>query len=398
MIPVEPSESGTDRRLRTYNPVAMSQLWNRIVMALSAVGLFVAGVLAYAAFDKKEVPCGVNGGCDVVTNSQWSYLFGNPELKVAYFGFATYVLLFLLAVLRTSATGKNWATLNLVGLLVSGFGFGYSAYLQFISMTQLQQICPWCLASAITMFFVFAGQGMLMQQDVPEDKAKGMTDFGVAAGLAILALGGVGVQSASLEASTASMVTANFGGVTNEELVPVESKTIGTGEAKVTLIEFADINCPACRTSYGDLREVYQQYGGKLRVAYRHFPLANIPGHETSIMAALVAEYAATEGKFWDFMDKAMDLSNTQRIRGRAGVVQIAVESGLDRDAVNEVIDSVDDTYLDSLYKDISLATDKLKLGGTPAFIIVAEGREPETVAKEDIKQTLDRSYGDLLR
>lgn len=396
MIPVEPTESGTEQGSGTYNRVAMSKLWNRVVMFLSAVGVFIAGVLSVAEATQKEVPCGIDGGCAAVTTSQWSEFMG---IKVAYLGLATYVVLLLLAAYRSQARGKMWNNATLAGLALSGFGFGFSVWLQIVSIAQIQEICRWCLASAVTMFLTFLAHGMLMQAGESEDETKSTMEFAWVAGFAILAMGAVGIQSQSLNNASNSMMTqANFEGVEVSAIIPDESKMKGNPDAKVVLIEFADINCPKCRSVYPDMKKLYDQYGGKLKIAFRHFPLFQIPGHETSVAAALVAEMAAAEGKYWEYMDKVMDPGNTERIKNPSGIIAIASEVGLDADAVRDMVEQPDGPALDSMNDDYNLATQQLKLGGTPTFILVAEGHQPRTVSDSEIASVLEKSYSDLLK
>ncbi len=74
----------------------------------------------------------------------------------------------------------------------------------------------------------------------------------------------------------------------------------GEADAPVTLEEFADFQCPACRVASGVLRAIEQEYGKRLRVIFRQFPL---PMHRHGRDAALAAEAASLQGKFWEMHD-----------------------------------------------------------------------------------------------
>lgn len=75
----------------------------------------------------------------------------------------------------------------------------------------------------------------------------------------------------------------------------------GAAEAKVTLLEYADFQCPACAAWQPTLNEVFVQYQNDLAIAYRHFPLSQ---HKNAIPAAQAAEAAGRQNKFWEMADK----------------------------------------------------------------------------------------------
>lgn len=397
MIPVEPTESGTGEGSATYNRGAMPLLWNRAVMFLSAVGIFIAGVLSYSELADKEVPCGVSGGCSAVTASPASEIMG---VKVAFLGLAAYVALLLLAAYRANQRGKKWSAASMVGLVFTGFGFGFSVWLQIVSITQIRELCLWCIGSAVTMFLLFLAHGLLVQNDAPTEEVKpSNTEFAFVAGFAILALGGIGVQAATLDRARSQGPQLSLGSVTAEEILPVESKMLGNADAKVTLVEFADMNCDMCRRTFSELKGYHDKYGGKLRVAYRHYPLFQIPGHETSVALAVVAEMAAEKGQYWEFLTKVMDAANKERVKADSGIVQLAAEVGLDPEAVRTEISNPSSAYVDKVNDDYNLARTGLKITGTPTYILVADGLPPTPVDHKAIATTLENGdYAPLLK
>ena len=74
----------------------------------------------------------------------------------------------------------------------------------------------------------------------------------------------------------------------------------GETKAKVTVEEFADFQCPPCAGVAAILQKLERDYQGRLRVVFRHFPLQN---HQNARPAALAAEAAARQGKFWEMHD-----------------------------------------------------------------------------------------------
>jgi protein-disulfide isomerase len=82
--------------------------------------------------------------------------------------------------------------------------------------------------------------------------------------------------------------------------VPKALHIRGNPDAPVTLEEFADFQCPACSIASGILLVIEKDYGSRLRVIFREFPLAM---HKHGRDAALAAEAASLQGKFWEMHD-----------------------------------------------------------------------------------------------
>jgi len=74
----------------------------------------------------------------------------------------------------------------------------------------------------------------------------------------------------------------------------------GNPDAPVTLEEFADFQCPPCGSFAGFGEELLKEYDSRLRIVFRHFPLAL---HEHAREAALAAEAAGLQGHFWEMHD-----------------------------------------------------------------------------------------------
>jgi protein-disulfide isomerase len=75
----------------------------------------------------------------------------------------------------------------------------------------------------------------------------------------------------------------------------------GSDTAPVTLVEYADYECPYSRLAYRVLKDVQHELGGQLRFVYRNFPLREIHPHAQH--AAEAAEAAANQGSFWEMHD-----------------------------------------------------------------------------------------------
>lgn len=116
-------------------------------------------------------------------------------------------------------------------------------------------------------------------------------------------------------------------GVDTTGLSAESSRTMmGSETALVTLTEYGDFQCPACKTAHDILtKPLLTKYDGKVRFEFKHFPLRNI--HSYALEAAEAAECAADQGKFWQFFDLAYE--NQERLSGVA-LREWAAELGLD--------------------------------------------------------------------
>ncbi len=74
-----------------------------------------------------------------------------------------------------------------------------------------------------------------------------------------------------------------------------------TESAQVTVVEFSDFQCPACKSAQPLVTQLMAEYGENVRFIYRHYPLVSI--HPNAQAAAVFAEAAADQGKFWEVHD-----------------------------------------------------------------------------------------------
>ncbi|MBI5466569.1 MAG: thioredoxin domain-containing protein [Candidatus Kerfeldbacteria bacterium] len=75
----------------------------------------------------------------------------------------------------------------------------------------------------------------------------------------------------------------------------------GSSEADITLQEFSDFQCPACLAAQPVVQDVIKTFSDRLKLEYKHYPLVTI--HTQAFRAALAAECANDQGKFWEYHD-----------------------------------------------------------------------------------------------
>ena len=74
--------------------------------------------------------------------------------------------------------------------------------------------------------------------------------------------------------------------------------TLGPANAAVKIEEFGDFECPPCGLFHPILKQMYQEFGDKVQITFREFPL--VPPHQHAVAAASAAEAAGLQGKFWE--------------------------------------------------------------------------------------------------
>jgi protein-disulfide isomerase len=100
------------------------------------------------------------------------------------------------------------------------------------------------------------------------------------------------------------VVTAPTQPTQNFSIAPVSARDISQGnpKAKVTLIEYADFQCPACAAYHPIVNQILSAYGNKLFYAYRMFPLVN--AHPNALISAQAAYAAYKQGAFFQYDDE----------------------------------------------------------------------------------------------
>ena len=155
----------------------------------------------------------------------------------------------------------------------------------------------------------------------------------------------------------------------------------GNTRAPVTLVVFSDFQCPFCSRAEGTLAEVRKVYADKVRIAWKHQPLSI---HPNAVPAALAAEAAREQGKFWEMHDK---MFANQAALSPEAYDRWAAELGLDLDRFRR---SQKEQRLAQRVADDSSLGSRIGAGGTPTFFINGE-RVVGAVSFEQLKVVIDR-------
>jgi protein-disulfide isomerase len=170
------------------------------------------------------------------------------------------------------------------------------------------------------------------------------------------------------------------------EVSAAEAPLKGPQDAPITIVEFSDFQCPFCKRVLPILTQVLEQYAGKVRLAFRDFPLASI--HPFAQKAAEAAHCAADQGKYWEYHDL---LFEKQESLPTANFIEYAQSLGLTPEPFKACLES--GRYAQKVERN---QADGLKAGisGTPAFFINGRplsGAQPLEAFKAVIDEELGR-------
>ncbi|HEX7456082.1 MAG TPA: thioredoxin domain-containing protein [Candidatus Nanoarchaeia archaeon] len=171
-------------------------------------------------------------------------------------------------------------------------------------------------------------------------------------------------------------------GVSNQDLVKENSQVLGSRDAKVTIVEFSDFQCPACRAAHSIVKEVTAEYGDRILFVYRHFPI--VSSHPNALGAAEAAEAAGEQGKYWGYHDILFE--NQENLK-KEDLQKYAKKLGLDMDKFGEALDT--GKFKDKVRADIDDAQ-KLGVRATPTFFINGE-RYQGVIELDKFKSLIDR-------
>ncbi len=149
-------------------------------------------------------------------------------------------------------------------------------------------------------------------------------------------------------------------------LVRSDSHRETVPNAKVTLVEFGDYQCPACGASFPIVTQILQDYKGKINFVFRNYPL---PVHQNAMIAAEAAEAAGAQGKYFE-MYQALYSNQPEWSDSKKPIdifLKYAKNIGIDADKFKKDVE--DKKYEDKIKKD-QADGDSLAVNATPTFFI----------------------------
>lgn len=149
-----------------------------------------------------------------------------------------------------------------------------------------------------------------------------------------------------------------------------DSQVRSADNAKVTLVEFSDYQCPFCAQANPFVESILATYGDQVNFTYRHFPLVTIHSHAQ--LAAEAAEAAGAQGKFWEMHN--LLFSNQADWEGLADALptfqEYAQQLELNMDQFNQSLENHE--FLPKIQQDLADGN-TAGVNGTPAFFVDGE-------------------------
>jgi protein-disulfide isomerase/uncharacterized membrane protein len=336
--------------------------------------------------------------CDAIAASSYSELWGIPlaEWGCAYFA-ALLVVVLLLGVTRAGSKVQlvAYSMLVVLGLVVSGILAGISIWI-------IKVFCPvcWGLYAIIVLIVGLAikKHRILRGAWAMEKTGKGLGGvfFGFLEILVIFALVLGGCHLTKKQGSTTPPEAPKTKNETpapshepslsevqlaaaKEEIPLATTPYMGSGEdfrvgndaeAKVTIQVFSDFQCPACARVHEQLHALKDEFGDKLRVVFRNYPLDHScnpaitrPMHQSACKVAALARCAGQKNKFWEFADRVFKQQGELEAKAETW----AQELGL---SPEEVAACVASESIKAKIKDDILLGNRLEVDATPTLFL----------------------------
>ena len=194
-----------------------------------------------------------------------------------------------------------------------------------------------------------------------------MKFVGVVVGLAVLAIIGFFIFGKNTTPSNVPIEPAELADA--GQLTRSDSPVRGPADAKVTIVEFADFQCPACKNAVPVVEEVLAKYPTQVKLIFRHFPISSI--HQHADETSLAGEAAKNQGKFWEWYSKMYEKQGEWSVQSKRKITEFlanyAKDLGLDSDKYNA--DKTSSAARDIIARDLADA-DALGVDSTPTFFV----------------------------
>jgi len=139
----------------------------------------------------------------------------------------------------------------------------------------------------------------------------------------------------------------------------------GNPEAAIELVEYGDYQCPHCGMAYPIIKQLQEAMGDKMKFVFRNFPLTN--SHPDAMNAAVAAEAAGVQGKFWEMHDMIFEHQNRlleDDLYAYAQQLGLNVEQFKNDMLSEKVITKVEDDFESGMRSGVN---------GTPSFFVNGE-------------------------
>jgi protein-disulfide isomerase len=341
--------------------------------------------------------------CDAVNASSYASLFGIP---VAAWGLLFYIFIAIYSIQGLGSKTARDRALSFIWF-VSVAGLLWTVRMALVSVFVLKAVCLTCIVDYIANIFLvislyfsikiaFAERFKLVfTKKIFTHAVTAAAFFGIGYLFVMASAKGAAPDVSSKDVN--DVVTAHF----RQSLYDIKPEDIagapvwGNPNAKITIVEFSDFECPFCRIAAFNVRPYLHEFGDNIKVVFMNYPLDNScnkyvqgPMHKQACLAAEAAICAQKKGVFWEYHD---DLFRNQRKLPRDFLVSLGQKYGIDPAWMNECLDSPETRAM--LESEIETGH-HVYIDGTPSIIInqriLRQWRVPEVLRKvirEELKK-----------
>lgn len=331
--------------------------------------------------------------CDTVSQSPWSILFGLPVALWGFWGYLLYGVLLLAAGKNSPERIPFWSLLFIIGLLYSGA----AVYFGYISASKIHSYCILCILSyGISFSLLFYAWIIRRRFDSNPLRSSLSKTFRyltknsflkIAISVLIIILLGIKFYLPHYWNYKLPALTPQLSTGLTKDFHP----WIGAEKPLLTIEEYSDYQCFQCYKMHFMLRRLIAQHPDRIRLIHHHFPMDHTvneivvptPFHIGAGKMAMIAIYAASQGKFWEMNDSLFNLGqnkepfNTKTLANKTGVSAGALAMATRASNIRLF-----------LQKDIRMGM-KLGITGTPTFVIngkTYEGYIPSNIINAAIR------------
>jgi protein-disulfide isomerase/uncharacterized membrane protein len=355
----------------------------RILLAVIGILLCLLGIYNEASIiinpDHKSSLCSFNEtfDCSKAALSPYAKFLGIPT--------AGWGASFYLAMIVLEGAPAILFLLSLISVIAS-------LYLFYISATVLHAVCPVCFSQYIVNLLIFAvafsGAKKLsnLKSEIVELFSARIvrTVIVVIGSLSLLTSFYTYIQSArqtstqqtGMQSFIAEWKSAPFYDFNIAQSGVLKDSIKGASDAKVTVVEFLDFECPACRAVAAEFRPLFEPQKEHARLVYKNYPLdkACNPSitqemHINACFTAEIARCAGEQGKYWEAAEMLLEIP----LEGKGPLFQADILTkvkrliSLDGDAMSDCLRS--HRQMEAIKADMKLA-ESVAIQGTPTFYV----------------------------
>lgn len=167
----------------------------------------------------------------------------------------------------------------------------------------------------------------------------------------------------------------------------------GEKSAPITLIEYSDFQCPFCKKFHPTMKKILQEFKGKVRWVYRHFPLSF---HKNARISAQASECAGEQGKFWEYADRLFEEAQPDgRGLEKDDLIRYAQELGLKINLFKTCLE--EERYSQKIDNDMDMG-EKSGVTGTPGTILIDARGDVQLIKGAISYNQLKRKIEEALR